>query len=564
MFVSAERPNVSESSGSSVLETAPDVTTDPAFSEAALRRRLVGRPLSAEAKIWSWVGPLLVMVIGGFLRFWQLGRPHQLVFDETYYVKQGWSMIQYGFERKTPSNMPEPDAFFTHNQVATVYGTESDFVVHPPFGKWVIGWGEHLFGINSSFGWRFSVALAGTLAILLVARAAWHLFRSATLATIAAILTAFEGMEFVHSRTSVLDGLVSFWALAGFVAILADRDRTRAILARKVAALHADGAWSGKASLAGPSAGLRPWRWVAAVCLGLGMATKWSDGFYLAALGLMTVLWDLGARRAIGARRWMSATIVKDAVPGFFVLVPVACLTYLATWWGWFASKDAWGRDWAASNPATKNTGFAPDSSMVSWLPDSLRSLWQYHQQMYDSAASITSAHPYQSNPWSWMAQTRPTSFFYESPKLGAEGCGVTECSKAITSLGNVSIWWFGIAALVVMLFMWLLRRDWRAGALLGLILAGWLPWFSYQQRTIFTFYAVVFAPYVILAVTYVLGLILGSAQASARRRRIGARVVGAYVVLAVATFVFFWPIYTAQVIPKDHWSWRMWLNSWI
>ena len=46
--------------------------------------------------------------------------------------------------------------------------------------------------------------------------------------------------------------------------------------------------------------------------------------------------------------------------------------------------------------------------------------------------------------------------------------------------------------------------------------------------------------------------------------RRIGAGVVGAYVVLAVATFVFFWPIYTAQVIPHDHWSWRMWLPSWI
>ena len=150
-------------------------------------------------------------------------------------------MILYGHERKTPANMPEPDAFFTHGQVPTVYGTEPDFIVHPPFGKWMIGAGEHLFGITSSFGWRIAVALTGTLAILLVGRAAWHLFRSATLATIAALLTAFEGMEFVMSRTSILDGLVSFWALAGFVAILADRDRSRRILARKVAQLRRDG-----------------------------------------------------------------------------------------------------------------------------------------------------------------------------------------------------------------------------------------------------------------------------------------------------------------------------------
>lgn len=559
----------------STSTTTSDLPTDEAPTssgesasavELRLRERLLGRPRSAQAKLWAWVGPALVMVIGGFLRFWQLGRPHQLVFDETYYVKQGWSMVQYGYERKVPENMPEPDAFFTHNMVNQVYGTEPDFVVHPPFGKWVIGWGEQLFGINSSFGWRFSVALAGTLAILLVGRAAWHLFRSATLATIASLLTAVEGMEFVHSRTSVLDGLVSFWALAAFVAILADRDRSRAILARKVAQLRASGRWDapGRGYRMGPWLGLRPWRWVAAVCLGLGMATKWSDGFFLVALGLASVLWDLGARRAVGVRSWFGATFVKDALTGALIMVPVACATYLLTWWGWFANSNAWGRHWAESNPAKKDSGFSPDSSTFSWMPDVMRSLWNYHVEMYNSAKSITSEHPYMSNPWSWMAQTRPTSYFYESPKQGMEGCGFSECSKAITSLGNVSIWWVGIAALLICLFMWLLHRDWRAGALLGLVAAGWLPWFSYQERTIFTFYAVVFAPYVILAVTYVLGLILGSAAASARRRQIGRAIVGGYLAIAVACFVFFWPIYTAQVIPKEQWSWRMWLNSWI
>ena len=536
--------------------------------ELELRERLLGAPRSANAKLWSWIGPLLVMVIGGFLRFWELGRPHQLVFDETYYVKQGWSMVLFGYERKTPANMPEPDAFFTHNQVPKVYGPEADFVVHPPFGKWVIGWGEQLFGINSSFGWRFSVAIAGTLAILLVGRAAWHLFRSATLATIASLLLAVEGMSFVHSRTSVLDGLVTFWALAGFVAILADRDRSRRVLASRVAALRARGDWdASSASAWGPRLGWRPWRWVAAVCLGLGMATKWSDGFFLAALGLMSVLWDLGARRAVGVRNWISGTFSLDALTGALIMVPVAVITYLATWTGWLRNPHAWGHDWAASNPAVKDSGLKPDSSLFSWMPDALRSLWNYHLQMYSSAKSITSEHPYMSNPWSWMAQTRPTSFFYESPKQGTEGCSVAECSKAITSLGNVSIWWFGIAALLVCLFMWLLHRDWRAGAVLGLIAAGWLPWFSYQERTIFTFYAVLFAPYVVLAVVYVLGLILGRtspAGASVQRRQIGWAVVGGYVTLAVATFIFFWPIYTAQVIPKDHWSWRMWFNSWI
>ena len=41
-------------------------------------------------------------------------------------------------------------------------------------------------------------------------------------------------------------------------------------------------------------------------------------------------------------------------------------------------------------------------------------------------------------------------------------------------------------------------------------------------------------------------------------------RALEAATLLAVGVFIFFWPIYTAQVIPHSHWSWRMWLPSWI
>ena len=42
-----------------------------------LRAHLLGaRPTSA---LWGWLGPLIITAVGGGLRFWQLGRPHQLV-----------------------------------------------------------------------------------------------------------------------------------------------------------------------------------------------------------------------------------------------------------------------------------------------------------------------------------------------------------------------------------------------------------------------------------------------------------------------------------------------------
>src|SRR5450631_824661 len=120
-----------------------------------LRSRLLGyRPTDT---LWGWLGPSIVAAVGGFLRFWNLGQPHELVFDETYYVKQGVSMFEYGYERRVSAGIKSPDALFTQG-TPNVFGTEGDLVVHPPVGKWIIGFGEHLFGYTSSFGWRFSVA----------------------------------------------------------------------------------------------------------------------------------------------------------------------------------------------------------------------------------------------------------------------------------------------------------------------------------------------------------------------------------------------------------------------
>lgn len=551
------------------LERPAAAATPPPSEDSAripLLRRLLGRPRTARERLWGWLGPALVTIIGGVLRLWDLGRPHQLIFDETYYVKQGWSTVQNGYEVKPPASVPDNsiDGLFTNNGAATVYGTEPDLVVHPPVGKWLIGWGEQLFGIDDSFGWRFAVAITGTLAIYLVGRAAWHLFRSAFLATVAALLFAVEGMAFVHSRVSILDGILTFWVIAGFVAILADRDWARRRLADRVATLKDRGDFTGRARLGGPWLGVRPWRIVAGVCLGMACGTKWSGGFALAAFGLLSVFWDLGARRAVGVRRYVSATFLKDAIPGAVVIVGSAALAYLASWWGWLRSSGGYARQWAVDHPAVKDNGLAPDSSLFGWMPDALRSLWQYHIEMYNSAASITSPHAYESNPWSWMIQARPVLYFAEYPKRGEQGCGSDECAKIITSLGNVSIWWVATAALAILLFMWALRRDWRAGAILAGLFAGWLPWFMYQERTIFTFYAVVMAPFVVLAVTYVCGQVLGRSDASARRLRVGRTIVAGYVTLAVAFFVFWWPIYTAQIVPRGFWQLHNWFPSWI
>lgn len=514
-----------------------------------LRSRLLGfRPTDT---LWGWFWPLLLAALGGVLRFWGLGRPHQLVFDETYYVKQASSLLDHGVElRAEPGIANKVDQLFTSGTTDVWNTTDGDMVVHPPVGKWAIALGEWIFGQDSSFGWRFTVALMGTLSILMVGRAARRMFGSTLLGAVAAFLLAFEGHHLVLSRTGILDSIVMFWALAAFCALLLDRDRTRERLARTVGDLPV-GVWPSSATWLGG----RPWLWVAGLLLGLCVGTKWSGLYFVAAFGLLSVWWSLGARRAAGVRHWARAGLLLDGPYALLALVGTTVVTYLASWTGWFRSEHGFARQWADTRPAAAGFG---------WVPDPLRSLLHYHSQMWDFSINLSSYHPYRLNPWGWLVQARPTSFFYEGPKKGSDGCTVEQCSKAITSIGTLPVWWLGTVALLFVAYHWLVRRDWRAGAIAAGMLGGYAPWFLYQHRTIYGFYAVAFEPWVVLAATFVLGLVLGTRHDSLRRRRWGLLAVGGFLVLSLAVFAWFWPVYTAQVVPLRDWQARMWFPSWV
>src|SRR5262249_40681395 len=60
--------------------------------------------------------------------------------------------------------------------------------------------------------------------------------RSTLLGCVAGLLLALDGLEFVMSRTALLDIFVMFWVLAAFAALVVDRDRTRARYAEEAVA----------------------------------------------------------------------------------------------------------------------------------------------------------------------------------------------------------------------------------------------------------------------------------------------------------------------------------------
>ncbi|MFF5498059.1 dolichyl-phosphate-mannose--protein mannosyltransferase [Streptomyces aquilus] len=509
---------------------------------------------------WSgWGGPLLVTLFAGVIRFWHLGSPKAVIFDETYYAKDAWAIVHRGFEVSWDKNA---------NDVILDVGSkvkipaDAAYVVHPPVGKYVIGLGELVFGFDP-FGWRFMTALLGTLSVLMLCRIGRRIFRSTFLGCLAGALMAVDGLAFVMARTSLLDGVLMFFVLAAFGCLVVDRDKTREKLAAALP-LDADGQARPDRQVAETTRfGWRPWRWLAGLMLGLAIGTKWNGLYIMAAFCVMAVLWDVGSRKVAGARHPYVAVLRHDLGLTFLATVPVAIVTYLLSWLGWILSPtDGTGgyyRNWAVTD--------GKDSSW-SWLfPDWWRSLWHYEHQVYEFHVGLSSPHTYQSNPWSWIVDGRPVSYFYESPAAGKDGCPVDateKCAREVLAIGTPLLWWAAAFAVLYVLWRWFFRRDWRAGAIACGIAAGYLPWFMYQERTIFFFYAVVFLPFLCLAVAMMTGAIVGPPRSSDTRRVAGATAAGVLVLLIAWNFIYFWPLYTGTAIPIDDWRSRMWLDTWV
>ena len=175
----------------------------------------------------------------------------------------------------------------------------------------------------------------------------------------------------------------------------------------------------------------------------------------------------------------------------------------------------------------------------------------------------LTTKHPYQSWPWDWPMLLRPVAFFYNDK---TPGCGAAKCSREILGIGTPAIWWSRDRGTARHDLLWLVYRDWRAGAILLGYAAGWLPWFpsAFGDRTMFLFYALPLVPFMILAIVLSLGLVIGPESLPGPRRVIGAVIAGGFVLAVIVNFWYLYPVLAAKNIPYDDWHARMWLNSWI
>jgi dolichyl-phosphate-mannose-protein mannosyltransferase len=453
-----------------------------------LRAERTGDRLRARAGHWRRPAPgglaaLAVVGLALALRVADLGDPDRFMADERFYVEGARSLLARGWEPTWCS------------PVAGLMPA-----VHPPLGKWLIAAGMAVAG-DGPVGWRLAGALAGTATVALVYLAGRRLFGGRAPALAAALLLAVEHLSVVQSRTAMLDVFVTFWVVAGCLALLVDRD----------AAVGAGGDQPRRR---------RPWRYLAGVLFGCALATKWSGAFALAAAIVLVAAWEVARRREDGLKAALRAAMWAEGSSIIVALALVPVAVYVASYTGAFVAG-----------------GVGP----AGWWEDQVRAL-TFH-------TSLSAGHPYASSATSWLVTRRSVAYFYAGPDP-TTGTGLRE----VLAIGNPVVFLAIVPTVVWAAWRWVRRREHALGASLGaplvLALALWLPWVG-QSRPTFLYYMAPVVPFLVLLEGAALARLAGSGVA-------GAALAGLLAGGAVALLVFHWPVLTAEPLTPGQWALRV------
>ena len=186
------------------------------------------RRVDLEDPVVGWTASIGITLLAFFLRLWKLGSPKVFEFDETYYAKDAWSLLHFGYAR---GYVDDANDKILDGSTSGQWTGSPSMIVHPEVGKWLIALGEKAFGMDP-FGWRIAAAVVGSLMVLVMCRLARRMTGSTALGLVAGLLLSLDGLEFVLSRLALLDIFLAFFILCAVSCVVADRDWYRDKLAR--------------------------------------------------------------------------------------------------------------------------------------------------------------------------------------------------------------------------------------------------------------------------------------------------------------------------------------------
>ncbi len=290
-------------------------------------------------------------------RFYGLGSPEELIFDESFYAQDG---CVYLFGR-------DVDLCFHSGEVSWM---------HPPLGKWLIAAGIAALGYEP-FAWRLPAAIAGVLTVGLLYLLIRRLTASSLAATVGAGMLALDPLSIVSSRVAMLDAFTTCAGVAALYCAVADRD---SLVQRGP----------------GSSGLLRPWRAAAGLAGGVAVATKWSAGPILVAVILLVLAWEVSAARRLAIRPRVAVTNAASSIFLWLMVLPV--LVYVVSYVG---RLDG-------------------DLLTLPWYHDAwVRQFGGRQLQMLGFHATLDGTHPSASPAWSWLLGKRAVPYFFEVDAAG-------------------------------------------------------------------------------------------------------------------------------------------------
>ena len=255
--------------------------------------------------------------------------------------------------------------------------------------------------------------------------------------------------------------------------------------------------------------------------VGLGLATKWSGVALAGMIGLvvcwrMVQLWRLTLRADESAAALARAGLRAHLRWAPIALVATPAVIYLVSYLHFWLTGHGWA-DFIALH----------------------RDMLAYHR-------GLGIVHDQSSPWWQWPLAARGVWYYVDERRR--EGAFVF-------GNGNPLLYWPMVLAVAWVVIDWWGRRSTALAILVIGFFGQWLPW-ALSPRGTFIYHFLPAVPLGCMALAVVL--------TGAWRQGGASRIVAtAYTLAVIATFAWFYPLYTAIPLSPEQFDLRMWLASW-
>lgn len=398
-----------------------------------------------------------------------------------------------------------------HARTAYEYlnGMRSYENTHPPFGKILISLGITLFGMNP-FGWRIIGTLFGIAMLPILYLFAKRMTGDTPAAALTCFIFAFDFMHFAQTRIATIDVYIVFFVLCMyyFMYLFLSKDYSSSSMKKLLIPLGLCG-----------------------ISMGFGVASKWTGVYAGLGLGIL-FFWHLlsickKSAGKLSLKKYLPTPLGKRTIKilGFCVIffVVIPSLIYLLSY---LPFSDATGN---------------------SLLKQALKN----QETMYSYHSKLEATHYFASPYYEWPVIVRP--IWYYSRVVS------DTLREGISSFGNPLVWWAGLPAFAYMLWLFLRRKDNRAGFLVIGYLCQYLPWFFVTRLTFIYHYF----PSVIFVVLMIGYSFRNLKEKLSKKAYLSILIL--YALLVFGLFLMFYPVLSGQVVDVNYVTkYLKWFKTWV